>query len=158
MSENENLVTAILDSEELPLEDQKKAINLQDLIYIKKYIDDNHYDIEETDAMLKSAATNAVKDVAYTKSEIDANHYNKTEINNKHYTKTEIDNNNYTKTQADNTFYKKTETVNRAVLAERVAFTTVAPTASPAAGSLIICFLEEEPATKYDRVIYLIGG
>ena len=32
--------------EELPLEQQKKAINLQDLVYIKKYIDDrqNHYE------------------------------------------------------------------------------------------------------------------
>lgn len=151
MSENENL-------EELSLEDQKKAINLQDLIYIKKYIDDNHYDKPETDAMLQTAATNAVKNLAYTKTEIDDTRYTKTEIDKRHYTKTEIDNNHYTKTQTDNTFYKKTDTVTHAALADRIAFTTVAPTASPAAGSLIICFLAEEPATRYDRVIYLIGG
>lgn len=101
MSENDNLIP-----DELSLEDQKKAINLQDLVYIKKYIDDNHY----------------------------------------------------TKSDADDTFYNKLQTVDRAFLAERVAFTTVAPSASPALGSFIVCFLTEEPETRYDRVLYLIGG
>lgn len=153
MSEIENLI-----NDELPLEDQKKAINLQDLIYIKKYIDDNHYDITEIDNMLPSAALKAVQDVSYTKTEIDATRYTKNEIDSRHYTKSEIDTKHYTKTQADDTFYSKGQTVDRAALAERVAFTTVAPTASPAAGSVIICFLTQEPTTRYDRVIYLIGG
>lgn len=44
MSDNENL-------EELSLEDQKKAINLQDLVYVKKYIDKKQEDhVKETEA------------------------------------------------------------------------------------------------------------
>lgn len=77
--------------EELPLEDQKKAINLQDLLYIKQYIDMNHYDKDETDAMLDSKVAEEVEADVNSKME---NYYNITE--------------------SDNTFYKKTDTVTNA--------------------------------------------
>ena len=97
-----------LTPEELPIEDQKKAINLQDLIYVKKYIDDNHYDKAETETLISSAVVSEtetiVKENCYTKSEIDENHY----------TKTEIDENHYNRTETDETFYKRTDTVDNA--------------------------------------------
>ena len=82
---NENL-----NVEELSTEDKKKAINLQDLIYVKKYIDNNHYSKAETDDMLQSTVEAEVAAKTYGKSEI------------------------YTKTETDNTFYKKTDDVNNA--------------------------------------------
>lgn len=102
-------------NEELSMEDQKKAINLQDLVYIKKYIDDNHYDKNETDTILETSITTKVEsevatkvaDTCYSKDEIDANHY----------TKTEIDNSRYTKTETDETFYKRTDEVANAAFA-----------------------------------------
>lgn len=125
MSENENLnteeilgmsETEVNEAEELPMEDKKKAINLQDLVYVKKYIDDNHYDCEEVDALLKNKVVEEVaaevREITYPKEEI----YNKTET----YSKTEIDENHYTKEATDETFYKKNETVDKALDAEKV--------------------------------------
>ena len=95
--------------EELPLEDQKKAINLQDLAYVKQYIDMNHYDKNETDAMVASEIAlqvgAKVAETTYSKTEVDANHY----------TKKQIDDNHYTKIQTNETFYKKTDTVTNAI-------------------------------------------
>lgn len=148
--------------EELSLEDQKKALNLQDLVYIKKYIDDNHYSKEETDSMMSSMVDSEVDSTiaenTYNKSEIDANHYTKTEIDTNYYTKSQLDANYYTKTDADETFYNKAEMVNRASVAEKIIYTTVAPTTSPSEGTLVICLLSSLPTTRYDRVWYLIGG
>lgn len=127
---NENL-----EIEELSNEDKKKAINLQDLIYVKKYIDDNHYSKVETDNQLDSKVEAKVESeletaVAakitennknyYTKKDIDDNHYTKAEADtkidaaietsSKSYTKEEIDANHYTKTEIDANHYDKTET------------------------------------------------
>ena len=44
MSDNENVTTV---NEELPMEDKKKAINLQDLVYVKSYIDNEQKKYEE---------------------------------------------------------------------------------------------------------------
>lgn len=94
--------------EELPVEDQKKAINLQDLVYVKKYIDDYHYDKEETDAMIDSKVAEAVED------KVNDTCYNKDETYNKSET--------YSKTETDETFYKKTDTVDNATKVQNVNF------------------------------------
>ena len=43
MNEIEQILTT---GEELPMEDQKKAINMQDLVYVKRYIDKRQNDYE----------------------------------------------------------------------------------------------------------------
>lgn len=144
--------------EELPVEEQK-AVNHQDLIYIKKYLNDHHYDMAETEAimssMVKAAVAREIAENTYTKNQIDDKFYTKNQIDANHYTKTKIDTNHYTKTDACENFCERTDTAVRAYVAEKMAYTTVAPTASPEEGTLIICVLTEEPETKYDRVIYL---
>lgn len=72
MSETENQV------EELSIEDKKKAINLQDLKYVKAYIDQNHYKKRETDEQI--AAAIEASDKSYTKTEADSKFYKKTDI------------------------------------------------------------------------------
>ena len=50
--------------EELSTEDKKKAINLQDLVYVKKYIDDYQEEFKtNVKAEIKSDAANAVDDM-----------------------------------------------------------------------------------------------
>ena len=71
MSETENTV------EELSTEDKKKAINLQDLKYVKAYIDQNHYKKRETDEQI--AAAIEASDKSYTKTEADATFYKRTD-------------------------------------------------------------------------------
>lgn len=46
---------------------------------------------------------------------------------------------------------------DNAINAQRVVFTTTPPTSSPPAGTLIIYYGTSVPATRYDRVLYLIG-
>ena len=96
MSEiNENL-----EIEELSTEDKKKAINLQDLVYVKKYIDDRHYDKVETEEKLAEASAKS-----YTKEETD---------NKIAEASAEVSAKSYTKEETDETFYKKTDTVENA--------------------------------------------
>ena len=95
MSEiNENL-----EIEELSTEDKKKAINLQDLVYVKKYIDDRHYDKIEVDKKF---------------DELSSNTYSRTETDEKINDAIEASTKSYTKEESDETFYKKTDTVDKA--------------------------------------------
>lgn len=80
-------------SEELTIEERKKAINLQDLVYVKKYIDDRHYSKAETEAAIDAA-----------KEELNADIAEAIEASTKSYTKGE----------SDDLFYKKTDTVANA--------------------------------------------
>lgn len=102
------------EAEELPIEDKKKAINLQDLVYVKKYIDDYYYNKEETEALLDETVADkvqtAVEDTCYTKEET------------------------YNKTVADVTFYKKTDTVDKATNAVQANSASQAENASKVNG------------------------
>lgn len=86
-----------LEVEELSTEDKKKAINLQDLVYVKKYIDGRHYSKDETEASI-DAKINVAKEEMGT--EIDA--------------AIEASSKSYTKTESDELYYKKTDKVNNA--------------------------------------------
>ena len=57
-----------------------------------------------------------------------------------------------------NTYAKQNGTYNTLNVgsAQRIAFTTTAPTASPDAGTLLIYVGTSLPSTQYDRVLYLI--
>lgn len=110
-----------LEIEELSTEDKKKAINLQDLIYVKKYIDDRHYSKADVDTkIVNDVATETTKKVTEAKEEFAETYYNKKQI----------DDNNYTKTQADQTFYKRTDTVANATNAVNATNSTYAEYAS----------------------------
>lgn len=117
-----------LTPEELPMEDKKKAINLQDLVYVKKYIDDNYYDKTYIDANIDNKVDTAIKDNCYTKAEIDENHY--------------------TNTETDQTFYKKTDTVDEAAHAE-VATNAVNAVVKPD-GTYIGLVVDEDGTLKYN--------
>ena len=80
---------------ELTTEEKKKAVNYQDLKYVKKYIDDNHYKKEEVIATIESTVSEEVDKA--------------------------VDETCYTRGDADNTFYKKTDAVTNAVNAENAA-------------------------------------
>lgn len=81
---------------DLSIGDKKKAVNLQDLVYIRQYID----------KQMKSE-TDKLND-----------YYTKEEIQEEYYTKAEIQEEYYDKTSSEETFYKKTDTVANATNAE----------------------------------------
>ena len=87
MSE-ENVIDENLEVEELSTEDKKKAINLQDLIYVKEYIKNRHYSKAETDEIIddmtsdmdvriNSAVQASTK--SYTKEESDERYLKKSD-------------------------------------------------------------------------------
>lgn len=50
-----------------------------------------------------------------------------------------------------------TPQADNATKSQRLVFTTTAPTSSPPAGTMIVYYGTSVPATRYDRVLYLIG-
>lgn len=50
-----------------------------------------------------------------------------------------------------------TPQADNATKAQRLVFTTTAPTSSPPVGTMIVYYGTSVPATRYDRVLYLIG-
>ena len=100
MSE-ENVIDENLEVEELSTEDKKKAINLQDLVYVKKYIDDRHYSKSETDSKIETEINTA-----------------KEEINKDVNAAIEASNKSYSKEESDDRYYKKTDTVANANIAQ----------------------------------------
>lgn len=96
MSENENEIINEEETEELPLEAKKKAVNVEDLVYVRQYIDEK------------------------IKSAMDGYTYAKEVIDDKFYTKEYIDENNFANAEyVDKTYYKKTDTVENAIAAEK---------------------------------------
>lgn len=69
---DENLTT-----EELPIEDQKKAINLQDLVYVKKYIDESMD--KKLEAEIPGMVADEMNEGYYTQAETDATFYKRTD-------------------------------------------------------------------------------
>lgn len=86
-----------LEVEELSTEEKKKAINLQDLVYVKKYIDGRHYSKDETEAVIDTK-------VATAKEEMDTAIDAAIEASSKSYTKEE----------SDELYYRRTNRVEKA--------------------------------------------
>lgn len=88
-------------SEELTIEERKKAINLQDLVYVKKYIDGRHYSKAETEAKIDEKLDDAKDEIG---TQIDA--------------AIEASSKSYTKEESDDLFLKKADTSTLSVRAQ----------------------------------------
>lgn len=66
-----------LTPEELPMEDKKKAINLQDLVYVKKYIDESMD--KKLEAEIPGMVADEMNEGYYTQAETDATFYKRTD-------------------------------------------------------------------------------
>lgn len=121
---------------EVPMEQKKKAINVEDLVYVRQYIDNR---MEEVPGIVREVLSgeddgededvgdgsgyytkNETNATFYNKTEIDENFYNKTNADELFYKKTDVYNKteSYNKTEIDDTFYKKTDTVEEAAHAD----------------------------------------
>lgn len=67
-----------LTPEELPMEDKKKAINLQDLVYVKKYINESMN--KKLEAEIPGMVADEMNEGYYTQAETDATFYKKTDV------------------------------------------------------------------------------
>lgn len=145
MSE-ENVINENLEVEELSNEDKKKAINLQDLKYIKKYIDDRHYSKDDVDNKLGPIV----------KEEIDTTINNlREEITEDINTAIEASNKSYTKEETDAKYYQKTDTVANATEATQANWLFDAFNDK----RMAICISDDDhyaSITKRDDVIYFI--
>lgn len=111
-------------SEELTTEQKKKAVNLQDLVYVKKYIEDNYYNKQEirqnNDQLIGSLnnVTNGMYDQIYdryTKEETDTKLATlESEMTTQINEAVENSTKSYTKEESDGLYYKKTDTVQNA--------------------------------------------
>lgn len=95
-------INPLPEDEELPMEQQKKAVNVQDLVFVRQYIDKK----------MKDEVPVSVYEALHD------NYYNKEETNDTFYQKTEIDENFYNKDETDNIFAKKTDVPDKAKDAE----------------------------------------
>lgn len=96
-----------LEVEELSTEDKKKAINLQDLVYVKKYIDGKFYLKPEADAKIDSVVSAAIEAVKEEmRDDIDA--------------AIEASSKSYTKEESDDLFLKKEDTSSLSVKAQSI--------------------------------------
>lgn len=111
-------------SEELTNEQKKKAVNLQDLVYVKQYIKDNYYNKQEirqnNDQLIGSLnnVTNGMYDQIanrYTKEETDTKLATlEAEMTTQINEAVENSTKSYTKEESDGLYYKKTDTVQNA--------------------------------------------